>query len=61
MSQKNSFPCPECNASVEIAIEDLLHGKKIACPNCSVSFQIGSDESKSVLETMQKIRNKLDS
>lgn len=61
MSQKNSFPCPECNATVEIAIEDLLHGKSIACSNCSVSFKIGTDESKTALDSIQKLRNKLDS
>ncbi|MEQ9266243.1 MAG: hypothetical protein RLN81_13525 [Balneolaceae bacterium] len=60
MSQKNSFPCPECNAAVEIAIEDLLHGKSIACPSCSVSFKIGTDESKNALDAIQKLRNKLD-
>ncbi len=60
MNQKNpSFPCPKCNTLIGISLEDLLNAKKLTCPNCSLNFKIGADESKSTLESFQKIHNKL--
>lgn len=52
------LPCPECNSKIEISLKQIISDGPIKCNNCGLKIALSKTESKSVLDSLNKL-NKL--
>ncbi len=56
----SGFECPVCKGFIPVSAMDLMGGKTITCPSCTLQLSINKAASQKAIEALEKVRQAQD-
>lgn len=52
--QTGQIPCPSCQATIALPVEDVLNGSAIVCTGCGLELKANTQTSRSALDALDR-------